>query len=78
MTQRQDYLQAIRPGRESQTGWTPEPEMPLGNHISMELNERGLALNVFWSRLRRDGRGEKGRKEKTAFREKKKKLSTTR
>jgi hypothetical protein len=42
------------------------------NHISLDVNERGLALNVFWSRLWRDGRGEEGRKEKTAFREKEK------
>ena len=28
-----------------------------GNHSSLELNERGPALNVFWSRRWRDGRG---------------------
>jgi hypothetical protein len=27
-----------------------------GNHNSLELNERGVALKVFWTRLRRDGR----------------------
>ena len=30
--------------------------MPPGNHSSLELNERGLALKVFWSRQWRDGR----------------------
>jgi hypothetical protein len=31
--------------------------MPPGNHSSLELNERGPALKVFWSRQWRDGRG---------------------
>jgi hypothetical protein len=30
--------------------------MPPGNHSSLELNERGPGLNVFWSRQWRDGR----------------------
>ena len=34
-----------------------------GNHSSWQLNERGPALKVFWSRPRRDGRraGERAR-----------------
>ena len=32
-----------------------------GNHSSLELNERGPALNVFWSRRWRDGRRVGGR-----------------
>ena len=61
--QLKDTLQVIRPCRESETGWTPEPEMVPGNHSSLELNERGPALKVFWSRLWRDGRrvGERAR-----------------
>ena len=51
-----DVLQVIRPCRESQTGWTPEAPVLPGNHSSLELNERGPALNVFWSRRWRDGR----------------------
>jgi hypothetical protein len=54
--QLKDTLQAIRPCRESQTGWTPEAEMFPGNHSSWALNERGPALKVFWSRRGRDGR----------------------
>ena len=54
--QLEEALQAIRPRRESETGWTPEAEMLSGNHSSLELNERGPALNVFWSRRWRDGR----------------------
>lgn len=52
-------LQAIRPSRESETGWIPEvfPEI----QSSLELNERGWALNVFWSRRWRDGRRVDGR-----------------
>src|SRR5215831_8934506 len=49
-------LQAIRPCRESRTGWTPPAERLLGNRNSLVLNERGPALKVFWSRLARDGR----------------------
>lgn len=41
-------LLAIRPCRESETGWTPESESSLGNHSSPEVNERGPALKVFW------------------------------
>jgi hypothetical protein len=39
-----------------------------GNHSSLELNERGPALNVFWSRRWRDGRraGERTRLPKRA------------
>src|SRR5436853_3808254 len=48
-------LQAIRPCRESETGWARHTAMP-GNHSSLALNERGPALKVFWSRLWRDGR----------------------
>jgi hypothetical protein len=51
-----DALQAIRPGRESATGWTPEAARHPQNHSSLVLNERGSALNVFWSRQWRDGR----------------------
>src|SRR5205807_5729 len=60
-------LQVIRPCRESETGWTPKPAMAPGNHSSLELNERGPALNVFWSRPWRDGRrvGERTRLSKT-------------
>src|SRR5438034_6036937 len=54
--QLKDILQAIRPCRESETGWTLEPAMAPGNHSSLELNERGPALKVFWSRRWRDGR----------------------
>ena len=49
-------LQVIRPCRESATGWTPEAVTLPGNHSSLELNERGPALKVFWSRPWRDGR----------------------
>src|SRR3954464_11576563 len=49
-------LQAIRPCRESETGWARHTAMP-GNHNSLALNERGPALKVFWSRRWRDGRG---------------------
>ena len=52
-------LQAIRPCRESEMGWIPEV-LP-GTHSSLELNERGLALKVFWSRPWRDGRRDDGR-----------------
>jgi hypothetical protein len=49
--QLEDTLQAIRPCRESETGWTPEAATRfLGNHSSWRLNERGPALKVFWSR----------------------------
>ena len=42
--------------------------MPSGNHSSLVLNERGPALNVFWSRRWRDGRsaGERTRLPKAA------------
>ena len=63
-----DALQAIRPCRESETGWTSEPAMVPGNHSSLQLNERGPALKVFWSRRWRDGRrvGERTRLPKPA------------
>jgi hypothetical protein len=41
-------LPAIRPCRESSKGWTPGAARLPGNHSSLELNERGPALNVFW------------------------------
>ena len=56
LVQLKDTLQAIRPCRESATGWTPEAVTLPGNHSSLELNERGPALKVFWSRPWRDGR----------------------
>jgi len=56
VVQLKDTLQAIRPCRESQTGWTPKAAMLSKNHSSLELNERGPALKVFWSRRWRDGR----------------------
>src|SRR5262249_50302253 len=61
-------LLAIRPRRESETGWTPEAQRPLGNHSSLAVNERGPALKVFWSRCWRDGRrvGESARLPKSA------------
>ena len=59
--QLRDPLQAIRPCRESQTGWTPEAARLPGNPSSLALNERGPALNVFWSRRWRDGRRAGGR-----------------
>src|SRR5208282_25848 len=49
-------LQAIRPCHESETGWTPEALLLLGNQNSLALNERGPALKVFWTRRWRDGR----------------------
>src|SRR5271157_343325 len=49
-------LQAIRPCRESETGWTPEAFPLPGNQSSLALNERGPALKVFWTRRWRDGR----------------------
>ncbi len=66
--QLKDALQAIRPCRESQTGWTPAAAMLPGNHSSLALNERGPALKVFWSRRGRDGRrvGERARLPKRA------------
>src|SRR5437016_13890684 len=49
-------LQAIRPCRESKTGWTPAPgNWPRRNQSSWKLNEHGPVLNVFWSR--RSGMG---------------------
>ena len=68
LVQLTDTLQVIRPCRESETGWTPEAEMPSGNHSSFALNERGPALKVFWSRRWRDGRraGERTRLPKRA------------
>src|ERR671922_2813914 len=48
-------LLAIRPCRESETGWPPEAARLLGNQSSLAVNERGPALKVFWSRCRRDG-----------------------
>ena len=38
----------IRPCRESITGWTRERRARPGNHSSLELNEHGPALKVFW------------------------------
>ena len=63
-----DILQVIRPCRESKTGWTPNADMRPGNHSSLQLNERGPALKVFWSRLWWDGRrvGERARLPKRA------------
>jgi hypothetical protein len=50
-----DTLQATRPSRESTTGWTQKSQNDFSeSHDSLKLNERGPALNVFWSRLRRD------------------------
>jgi hypothetical protein len=54
--QQQDTLRVIRPCRESATGWSRQAQAPSGNHSSLALNERGPALNVFWSRQWRDGR----------------------
>jgi len=54
--QLEEALQAIRPRRESETGWTPETFAFPGNQNSLALNERGPALNVFWTRLWRVGR----------------------
>jgi len=49
-------LQAIRPKRESKTGWTPAPGNGLWrNQSSSQLNEHGAALNVFW--IRKSGLG---------------------
>jgi len=66
--QLEDILQAIRPCRESATGWTAQAAMLAGNHSSLALNERGPALKVFWSRRWRDGRrvGERTRLPKAA------------
>jgi len=41
-------LQAIRPCRESQRGWTLGAARCPGNHSSLVLNEHGPALKVFW------------------------------
>ena len=71
-------LPAMRPCRESQWGWTPEAFGFPGNQNSLVLNERGPALKVFWSRLRRDGRGEQGKKSKDSIKKEEKKLSITR
>lgn len=43
-------LQAIRPCRESETGWTLGAQRLPENHNSLVLNERGPALKVFWIR----------------------------
>src|SRR4051794_38001750 len=66
--QLKDALQAIRPCRESQTGWTSAAATLLGNHNSLALNERGPALKVFWSHRWWDGRnvGERTRLPKRA------------
>ena len=55
-------LLAIRPCRESKSGWTPQSQRTMGNHISLELNELGPALKVFWLRNLRSGRrlGQRG------------------
>jgi len=43
-------LQALRPCRESITGWTPAAwRWAPVNQNSYKLNEHGPALNVFWS-----------------------------
>ena len=42
----EDTLQAIRPCRESKSGWTRS--VSSANHSSKNVNERGLALNAFW------------------------------
>jgi hypothetical protein len=48
---KEKFLQAIRPCRESKTGWTPAPgDRSRRNQSSHELNEHGPALNVFWTR----------------------------
>jgi hypothetical protein len=44
-----DPLQAIRPCRESGTRWTRPPAIAAEIQISLELNEHGPALKVFWS-----------------------------
>jgi hypothetical protein len=57
MMQIADTLQATRPSRESKTGWTQKSQNDFsGSHDFLKLNERGPALNVFWSRLWREGR----------------------
>ena len=69
LVQLKDTLQAIRPCRESETGWTLGAAMSSGNHSSLELNERGPALKVFWLReMTRSGRrpGERGACQKRA------------
>jgi hypothetical protein len=44
-------LEAIRPCRESQTGWTPmPPQRHRRTRALYELNEHGPALKVFWTR----------------------------
>jgi hypothetical protein len=49
-------LQAIRPRRESKTGWTLAPGNRFWrNQSSSQLNEHGAALNVFW--IRKSGLG---------------------
>jgi len=67
-TQLPDILQAIRPCRESKTGWTRRADRLGGNQNSITLNEHGPALKVFWSRRWRDGRrvGEHARLPKRA------------
>ena len=71
LVQLKDTLRAIRPCRESETGWTPEAAMFPGNHSSLALNERGPGLKVFWLReMTRSGRrpGERGACQKRARR----------
>ena len=58
-------LQAVRPCRESETGWTLETEMFPVNHSSLKLSERGPALKVFWSRSGGMGASMNGEAEKT-------------
>jgi hypothetical protein len=51
-----DTLQATRLSRESNAGWARESQYDFSvNQNSLELNEHGPALKVFWSRLWRDG-----------------------
>jgi len=53
-----EVLQAIRPCRESKTGWRPVVwrQTPAKPKL-FELNEHGPALNVFWSRKNGMGAG---------------------
>src|ERR1041385_2112464 len=50
------FLQAIRPCCESETGWTWEATLSDETIALKKVNEHSLALKVFWSRHRRDGR----------------------
>lgn len=51
-------MQAIRPSRESKTGWTRQLlKKEVGEPKLLKLNEHGPALNVFWSRFGGMGAG---------------------